>query len=420
MIAGRLLSSAGLTLRHLTKRTGVPVPSILNARFDSSGFRGRTTPFGPYGGLSIKEESAEHSQERFDALGSTGEGTPVYEQFIKERMAARAKFLAENKTLVNQSHDIEIIKKSDGGWACIDGNQAAAHIAYALSDVSFIYPITPSSNMGEMVDEWASKGLKNCFGQTVNVTEMQSEGGAAGALHGSLKAGAFASSYTASQGLLLMIPNMYKIAGELLPCVLHVSARTLCAHALNIYGDQSDVMACRSTGWIMLASESPQMVMDQALIAHLATMELRVPILHFFDGFRTSHEVNKVKMIDYEDIKPLIPWDSVKAHHDSALSPLNPHIQGTNQGTDVFFQSCEAANEIHSAVPVALDRWADKVAELTGRRYFSCPKELLFTLHKYPIRNEINFLQIRIFFLRRPSRRGVRSRRYGIWRCDLG
>ena len=222
--------------------------------------------------------------------------------------------------------------------------------------------------MGEMIDEWASKGLKNCFGQTVNVTEMQSEGGAAGALHGSLKAGAFASSYTASQGLLLMIPNMYKIAGELLPCVLHVSARTLCAHALNIYGDQSDVMACRATGWVMLASESPQMVMDQALIAHLATMDMRVPILHFFDGFRTSHEVNKVKMIDFDTIKTLIPWDAVKAHHDSALSPMNPHIQGTNQGTDVFFQCAEAGNSITAKVPDYLDKWADKVAEVTGRR----------------------------------------------------
>mmetsp|Transcript_37349 Transcript_37349/g.76622 ORF Transcript_37349/g.76622 Transcript_37349/m.76622 type:complete len:1929 (+) Transcript_37349:134-5920(+) len=339
----------------------------ISARQMSDALRGRTTPFGPYGGLRVEEESAKQGQERLDSLGVTGEGTPLYEQFIKDRVARRTKFLAENKTLVNLSHDIELIK--DSTMSCIDGNQAAAHIAYALSDVSFIYPITPSSAMGEMVDEWASRGLKNCFGQTVSVTEMQSEGGAAGALHGTLKAGALASSYTASQGLLLMIPNMYKIAGELLPCVLHVSARTLCAHALNIFGDHSDVMSARSTGWVMLCSESTQMTMDQALVSHLTTMEARIPVMHFFDGFRTSHEVNKVKMISYKDISGLIPWDAVKKHHDSALSPSNPHIQGTNQGPDVFFQGQEASNKFHAAVPAILEKYSDKVHEITGRRY---------------------------------------------------
>mmetsp|Transcript_3531 Transcript_3531/g.8271 ORF Transcript_3531/g.8271 Transcript_3531/m.8271 type:complete len:1929 (-) Transcript_3531:295-6081(-) len=334
----------------------------------SEPLRGRTTPFGPYGGLRVDEEAAEMSQERMDKLGATGEGTPLYEQFMKDRVARRQKFLSENKTLVNLSHDIELLDK-DGSMSCIDANQAAAHIAYALSDVSFIYPITPSSPMGEMVDEWASKGLKNCFGQTVSVTEMQSEGGAAGALHGCLKAGAFASSYTASQGLMLMIPNMYKIAGELLPCVLHVSARTLCAHALNIFGDHSDVMAARTSGWVMLCSESTQMVMDQALVSHLTTMEARVPVMHFFDGFRTSHEVNKVKMINYKDVAGLIPWEAVKRHHDSALSPNNPHIQGTNQGPDVFFQGQEASNPFHAAVPAIMEKYSEKVKDITGRKY---------------------------------------------------
>mmetsp|Transcript_14287 Transcript_14287/g.48858 ORF Transcript_14287/g.48858 Transcript_14287/m.48858 type:complete len:1961 (-) Transcript_14287:1606-7488(-) len=364
------LNGVRLASRGCTKLcSGAFSKSVSQTHFRSfsESVRGRTTPFGPYGGLINKEESADMNAERLENLGATGEGTPLYEKFIMERMARRAQFLAENKTLVNQSHDIEMIKNTT--WSCIDGNQAAAHIAYALSEVSFIYPITPSSPMGEMVDEWAANGLKNIFGQTLSVTEMQSEAGAAGALHGSLKAGTFASTYTASQGLLLMIPNMYKIAGELLPCVMHVSARTLCAHALNIFGDHSDVMAARTTGWVMLASENPQMVMDQALVSHLATMDMRVPVLHFFDGFRTSHEVNKVRVINYDDIKKIFPWDSVKTHHDSALSPMNPHIQGTNQGPDVFFQAAEAANAIHNTIPAYMQKWSEKVAEITGRRY---------------------------------------------------
>jgi len=331
------------------------------------GFKGSHSPHGKWGGITVKEESAMQSAARLAALKATGEGTPVYEDFVKDRIARRSQFLADNKTLVNESADLEVLK--DGEVTCIDGNQATAHIAYALSDISFIYPITPSSPMGEMIDEWASHGLKNVWGQTVSVTEMQSEAGAAGALHGALKAGAFASTYTASQGLLLMIPNMYKIAGELLPCVMHVSARCLCAHALNIFGDHSDVMAVRGTGWAMLASESTQMAMDQALVSHLATMEARLPILHFFDGFRTSHEVNKVKLISYADIAKAVDQAWVKAHHDSALSPTNPHIQGTNQGPDVFFQGAEAANKYHARMPEILEKASEVVAGITGRKY---------------------------------------------------
>ena len=193
----------------------------------------------------------------------------------------------------------------------IDGNTAASHVAYAFSDVAAIYPITPSSPMAESADEWAANGRLNLFGQKVKVTEMQSEAGAAGAVHGSLVAGALTSTFTASQGLLLMIPNMYKISGELLPCVFHVSARALAAHALNIFGDHADVMACRQTGFAMLASNSVQEAMDLALVAHLSTLRSSVPFLHFFDGFRTSHEVQKIEMIDYEDMAKLCPFDKV-------------------------------------------------------------------------------------------------------------
>ena len=188
----------------------------------------------------------------------------------------------------------------------VDGNTAVSHVAYAFSDVAAIYPITPSSPMAEVVDEWAARGTKNLFGQTVHVSEMQSEAGAAGAVHGSLAAGALTTTFTASQGLLLMIPNMYKISGELLPCVFHVSARALAAHALSIFGDHADVMACRQTGFAMLASNSVQEAMDMALVAHLSTLESSVPFLHFFDGFRTSHEVQKIDAIDYKDIEPLV------------------------------------------------------------------------------------------------------------------
>ena len=211
----------------------------------------------------------------------------------------------------------------------IDGNTAVGHVAYAFSDVAAIYPITPSSPMAEVSDEWAANGRKNLFGQTVRIAEMQSEAGAAGAVHGSLAAGALTTTFTASQGLLLMIPNMYKISGELMPCVFHVSARALAAHALSIFGDHSDVMACHQTGFAMLASNSVQEAMDMALVSHLATLKAKVPFLHFFDGFRTSHEVQKIDAYDYDEIKPLVDWDAIKAFREGSMNPEHPHQQGT-------------------------------------------------------------------------------------------
>ena len=251
----------------------------------------------------------------------------------------------------------------------VDGNTAVGHVAYAFSDVAAIYPITPSSPMAEVVDEWSAKGTKNLFGQTVHVSEMQSEAGAAGAVHGSLVAGALTTTFTASQGLLLMIPNMYKISGELLPCVFHVSARALAAHALSIFGDHSDVMACRQTGFAMLASNSVQEAMDLALVAHLATLESSVPFLHFFDGFRTSHEVQKIDAIDYKDIEPLVPWDKVKAFRERALNPEHPHQKGTAQNPDIYFQNREAANKYYNAVPEIVEEIMKKVSKLVGREY---------------------------------------------------
>lgn len=251
----------------------------------------------------------------------------------------------------------------------IDGNTAASHVAYAFSDVAAIYPITPSSPMAEVGDEWAAFGRKNLFGQTMRVAEMQSEGGAAGAVHGSLAAGALTSTFTASQGLLLMIPNMYKIAGELLPCVFHVSARALAAHALSIFGDHSDVMACRQTGFAMLASASVQEVMDLALVAHLSTLKAKVPFLHFFDGFRTSHEVQKIEMIDYEDMAKLVDYDAVAQFRARALNPEHPHQQGTAQNPDIYFQNREAANKYYNAVPGIVEETMKQVGELTGRHY---------------------------------------------------
>ncbi|MDD3411671.1 MAG: pyruvate:ferredoxin (flavodoxin) oxidoreductase, partial [Eubacteriales bacterium] len=251
----------------------------------------------------------------------------------------------------------------------VDGNTAVGHVAYAFSDVAAIYPITPSSPMAEVVDEWAAKGLKNLFGQTVHVQEMQSEAGAAGAVHGSLAAGALTTTFTASQGLLLMIPNMYKISGELLPCVFHVSARALAAHALSIFGDHADVMACRQTGFAMLASNSVQEAEDMALVAHLATLESSVPFLHFFDGFRTSHEVQKIDRIEYEDIAPLVPWDKVKEFRERALNPEHPHQAGTAQNPDIYFQNREAANKYYEATPEIVEKIMEKVSKLVGREY---------------------------------------------------
>lgn len=251
----------------------------------------------------------------------------------------------------------------------IDGNTAAAHVAYALSEVAAIYPITPSSPMGEECDDWAAQGRKNIFGQVVNIAELQSEGGAAGALHGSLVAGALTTTFTASQGLLLMIPNMYKIAGELLPTVFHVSARTIASHALSIFGDHSDVMAARQTGFAMLAANSVQEVMDLALVAHIATLKSRVPFLHFFDGFRTSHEIQKIDVIPYEDIAKIVPYDAIEEFRQRALNPEKPHLRGTAQNPDIFFQAREASNPYYLAVPEIVVEVMKQVGDLTGRYY---------------------------------------------------
>ena len=251
----------------------------------------------------------------------------------------------------------------------VDGNTAAATIAYAFSEVAAIYPITPSSPMAENCDEFAAAGVKNLFGQTVRMAEMQSEAGAAGAVHGSLNAGALTTTFTASQGLLLMIPNMYKISGELLPCVFHVSARALAAHALNIFGDHSDVMACRQTGFAMLASASVQEVADLAIVAHLATLKSKVPFLHFFDGFRTSHEVSKITLPDYKELLPLLDMDDVADFKARALNPEHPVQKGTAQNPDIYFQGREAANKYYDEVPKIVRRMMRKVSTLTGRSY---------------------------------------------------
>jgi len=251
----------------------------------------------------------------------------------------------------------------------VDGNTAAAHIAYAFSDVAAIYPITPSSPMGEEVDAWAAHGRKNLFDQVLKVSELQSEGGAAGAVHGALSAGACATTFTASQGLLLMIPNMYKIAGELMPTVFHVSGRAIATQALSIFGDHQDVMATRATGFAILSSNSVQEVMDLALVAHLSTLQASIPFLHFFDGFRTSHEIQKIEMIDYEDIKPLVNWDAIKKHRQRALNPEHPHQRGTAQNPDIYFQVTEAANSFYQEAPGIVEEEMKKVAALTGRSY---------------------------------------------------
>ncbi|AOY75226.1 pyruvate:ferredoxin (flavodoxin) oxidoreductase [Clostridium formicaceticum] len=251
----------------------------------------------------------------------------------------------------------------------MDGNAAAAYVSYAFTDVAAIYPITPSSNMAENVDEWSARGQKNLFGQTVKVVEMQSEAGAAGAVHGSLAAGALTTTFTASQGLLLMIPNMYKIAGELLPGVFHVSARALAGHALSIFGDHSDVMSTRQTGCAMLASGSVQEVMDLGGIAHLAAIKGRVPFVHFFDGFRTSHEMQKVEVIEYDEFAKLVDWDAIQAFRDRALNPEHPVLRGTAQNPDVFFQAKEAANKYYDALPDMVADYMKEISALTGREY---------------------------------------------------
>ena len=251
----------------------------------------------------------------------------------------------------------------------IDGNTAAAHIAYALSDTAAIYPITPSSSMGEIADEWASEGRKNIFDQVVSIRELQSEAGAAAAVHGSLAAGALTSTFTASQGLLLMIPNMYKIAGELLPGVFHVSARTVATHALSIFGDHSDVTAVRQTGFALLASSSVQEVMDLGLVAHLSAIDSSLPFLHFFEGFRISHEIQKVEMINYEDIANIVSYEAIEDFRSRAMNPEHPHIRGTNQNPDIFFQNSEAANIFYQQLPEIVEDNMEKVYQLTGREY---------------------------------------------------
>ncbi|SDE52087.1 pyruvate:ferredoxin (flavodoxin) oxidoreductase [Sporomusa acidovorans] len=251
----------------------------------------------------------------------------------------------------------------------MDGNTAAAHISYAFTEVAAIYPITPSSPMAEHVDEWVAEGRKNIFGQPVKVVEMQSEAGAAGAVHGSLQAGALTTTYTASQGLLLMIPNMYKIAGELLPCVFHVSARALAANSLNIFGDHQDVMAARQTGFALLAGSSVQQVMDLGAVAHLAAIKGRVPFVNFFDGFRTSHEVQKIEILDYADMAKLVDMNAVNAFRRNALNPDHPVVRGTAQNPDIYFQEREVVNKYYEAIPALVEDYMAEINKLTGRDY---------------------------------------------------
>jgi len=251
----------------------------------------------------------------------------------------------------------------------MDGNEAAAYASYAFTEVAGIFPITPSSPMAEHADEWAANGKKNIFGQTVKVVEMQSEGGASGTVHGSLAAGALTTTYTASQGLLLMIPNMYKIAGELLPCVFHVSARALASHALSIFGDHSDVMACRQTGFAMLASNSVQEVMDLGAVAHLSAIKGRVPFLHFFDGFRTSHEIQKIECLDYDELAKIVDMDAVNRFKRNALNPEHPVLRGTAQNPDIFFQAREASNPFYENIVGVCEEYMKEISTLTGRNY---------------------------------------------------
>ncbi|MBR5737150.1 MAG: pyruvate:ferredoxin (flavodoxin) oxidoreductase, partial [Verrucomicrobia bacterium] len=254
-------------------------------------------------------------------------------------------------------------------YVAMDGNEAVAYVAYRCNEVCGIYPITPSSTMAEWCDEWSAKGIKNLWGTVPSVMEMQSEGGAAGAVHGSLLTGALSTTFTASQGLLLKIPNMYKIAGELIPTVFHIAARALATHALSIFGDHSDVMSARSTGFAMLSSASVQEAMDLALVAHASTLEARVPFMHFFDGFRTSHEVSKVEVIPEEVMREMINDEFVIAHRKRALNPDHPSIHGTAQNPDVFFQAREASNPYYNACPAIVQKYMDKLAKLTGRQY---------------------------------------------------
>ncbi|MCF4150333.1 pyruvate:ferredoxin (flavodoxin) oxidoreductase [Dethiosulfovibrio sp. F2B] len=254
-------------------------------------------------------------------------------------------------------------------WKTMDGNTAAAHVSYAFTEVAAIYPITPSSPMAEYVDEWAAHGRKNIFGRTVELAELQSEAGASGAVHGSLSAGSLTSTFTASQGLLLMLPNMYKIAGELLPGVFDVSARAVAGHALSIFGDHSDVTACRASGFAMLASGSVQETMDLTAVAHLSAIRSSVPFLNFFDGFRTSHEIQKIEVLDYDDLADMVDWDAIRDFKERALNPEHPYHKGTAQNPDIYFQAKEAANRFYLDVPDIVEDYMNQISELTGRHY---------------------------------------------------
>src|SRR5436190_9248752 len=253
--------------------------------------------------------------------------------------------------------------------ATVDGNEAAVSVAFRCSEVCCIFPITPSSPMAELADEWSSKGRTNLWGMVPAVVEMQSEGGAAGALHGALQGGALGTTFTASQGLLLMIPNMYKIAGELTAAVLHVAARSLAAQGLSIFGDHSDVMGVRQTGFALLASASVQEAHDLALVAHVATLRTRVPFVHFFDGFRTSHELNSIELLDDDELRALVPAEQVRAHRGRALSPERPFIRGTAPNPDVYFQARETVNPFYARVPDAVEAAMAVLAARTGRQY---------------------------------------------------
>jgi Pyruvate:ferredoxin oxidoreductase and related 2-oxoacid:ferredoxin oxidoreductases, alpha subunit len=251
----------------------------------------------------------------------------------------------------------------------MDGNTAAAYVAYAFTEVAGIYPITPSSPMADSVDQWSAAGQKNIFGTKTQVIEMQSEAGAAGTVHGSLAAGALTTTFTASQGLLLMIPNMYKIAAEQLPAVFHVSARTVATQSLNIFGDHSDVYACRQTGFAMLCETNPQEIMDLGAVAHLAAIEGKVPFLNFFDGFRTSHEIQKIEKWDYKDFKSMVNMKAVKAFRDHALNPEHPAMRGSHENGDVFFQHREACNTVYDELPAVVEKYMQMVNEKLGTKY---------------------------------------------------
>src|SRR5699024_2436863 len=251
----------------------------------------------------------------------------------------------------------------------MDGNEAAAYISYAFTEVAAIYPITPSSTMAELVDVWSNQGRKNIFGQKVRVEEMQSEAGAAGTVHGSLQGGALTTTYTASQGLLLMIPNMYKMAGELLPAVFHVSARALATHALSIFGDHQDVMATRQTGFALLCSGSVQETMDLAVVAHLSAIKGKVPFLHFFDGFRTSHKIQKIEVIEYEELEKLLDKEKVDEFRNRSLNPERPVVRGTAQNPDIYFQGMEVSNPHYEEIPNIVENYMNEINKITGSDY---------------------------------------------------